>query len=345
MAIGAGARVILISPTGERMEYTIRLHFWATNKVTEYEALIHGLRIASEFGARCLFVRGNSELVVSRVMKEVSCHDSKMAAYCSEVWKLKERFDGLELHHILRRDNLAADSLAKIASSRGPTPLGVFINGAHKQLTGTAGKAEPTQAVEHHHDLEATSPTDIMMIGRAVADTRTDWTAPFIEFLAWGNLLDDPTEARCLARCCKSYMIIGDVLYKHSTSGILQRCIPGRRCNNSCRKLTWESADITQCPEHWLGRSFNKAFIGSQWLLTLSKSCEAMRDVRMTNALTYIGATNHTVNVALHDLGAQPAQAIQEGALGLHPSAGDNRQVHQVDRCEAHSGSKIQRRV
>jgi hypothetical protein len=55
-------------------------------------------------------------------MKEASCHDSKMAAYRDEVQKLEERFDGLELHHILRRDNLATDSLAKIASSWGPAP-------------------------------------------------------------------------------------------------------------------------------------------------------------------------------------------------------------------------------
>jgi ribonuclease HI len=49
---------------GERMEYAIRLHFQATNNVTEYEALIHGLRIASELGAHRLFVRGDSELVI-----------------------------------------------------------------------------------------------------------------------------------------------------------------------------------------------------------------------------------------------------------------------------------------
>ena len=45
-----------------------------------------------------------------------------MAAYYDEVWKLEERFDGLELHHILKRDNLATDSLAKIASSQGVAP-------------------------------------------------------------------------------------------------------------------------------------------------------------------------------------------------------------------------------
>ena len=55
-------------------------------------------------------------------MKEASCCDGKMVAYCDEVQKLEERFIGLELHHILKWDNLATDSLAKIASSRGPVP-------------------------------------------------------------------------------------------------------------------------------------------------------------------------------------------------------------------------------
>ena len=65
-----GGRVVLISPTEDRMEYTIQLHFWATNNVVEYEALIHGLKIASELGALHLFIRGDSELVVNQVMKE-----------------------------------------------------------------------------------------------------------------------------------------------------------------------------------------------------------------------------------------------------------------------------------
>ena len=65
MAVGAGVGVVLISSIGDRMYYAIRLHFRATNNVAEYEALIHGLRIASELNARHLFVKGDSELVVS----------------------------------------------------------------------------------------------------------------------------------------------------------------------------------------------------------------------------------------------------------------------------------------
>ena len=51
MALGSGARVVLISPDGSRLRYVIRLHFLASNNITEYEALINGLRIAVELGA------------------------------------------------------------------------------------------------------------------------------------------------------------------------------------------------------------------------------------------------------------------------------------------------------
>lgn len=56
MAIGIRARVILVSPIGDRMEYAIRLHFHSTYNVAEYEALIHGLRIASELSVRHLLM-------------------------------------------------------------------------------------------------------------------------------------------------------------------------------------------------------------------------------------------------------------------------------------------------
>ena len=50
-------------------------------------------------------------------MKESSCHDAKMVAYYQEVRWLEDRFDGLELNHIPRRLNEAADALAKAASA------------------------------------------------------------------------------------------------------------------------------------------------------------------------------------------------------------------------------------
>jgi hypothetical protein len=50
MKIGAGVGFIFISPLGVHMRYVIRLHFAASNNVTEYEALIVGLCIAVKLG-------------------------------------------------------------------------------------------------------------------------------------------------------------------------------------------------------------------------------------------------------------------------------------------------------
>jgi len=34
-------------------------------------------------------------------MKESTYQNVRMEAYCVEVWKLEEKFDSIELHHIL----------------------------------------------------------------------------------------------------------------------------------------------------------------------------------------------------------------------------------------------------
>ena len=61
-------------------------------------------------------------------MKESSCHNAKMAAYCREVHQLEDKFDGLNLNHILRHLNEAADALAKTVFGREPMPIGVFAS-------------------------------------------------------------------------------------------------------------------------------------------------------------------------------------------------------------------------
>jgi len=56
-------------------------------------------------------------------MKASSCHDPKMEAYCKELHRLEDKFHGLELVHIARRYNEAADELAKVASTRGTVDI------------------------------------------------------------------------------------------------------------------------------------------------------------------------------------------------------------------------------
>jgi len=126
MKTGAGAGLLFISPLGEHMRYVIRLHFPASNNMAEYEPLLSGLHITIELGVKLLDVRGDSQLVVNQVMKESSCHDPKMEAYCNAVRRLEDKFNGLELNHVPRKYNEDADELAKIASGWTTVPPNIF---------------------------------------------------------------------------------------------------------------------------------------------------------------------------------------------------------------------------
>jgi ribonuclease HI len=122
MKTGAGAGLLFISPLGKHLRYVMRLHFPTSNNMAEYEALVNGLHIAIELGVRRLDARGDSQLVIDQVMKNSHCRDLKMEAYCDEVWRLEDKFYGLELNHVARRYNETADELAKIASGRTTVP-------------------------------------------------------------------------------------------------------------------------------------------------------------------------------------------------------------------------------
>jgi hypothetical protein len=49
---GAGAGVLFISPQGIDLKYVLQIHYKASNNGAEYEALIHGLRIAVSLGIK-----------------------------------------------------------------------------------------------------------------------------------------------------------------------------------------------------------------------------------------------------------------------------------------------------
>ena len=121
MKKGADVGLVFVSPLGVRMRYMVRIHFPSSNNVAEYEAFINGLRIAIEFQVLAEFIAEWTEVqmppaVVDQVMKELSCHNAKIASYCREVHQLEDKFDGLVPNHILRCLNEVADALAKAAS-------------------------------------------------------------------------------------------------------------------------------------------------------------------------------------------------------------------------------------
>ena len=127
MRTGLGAGVVLTSPKGDKLKYVLQVHFAASNNVAEYEALIHGLRLAKELGIRRILCYGDSDLVVQQSSGDWDAKDANMASYRFLVQQLSGYFDGCEFLHVPRNDNEQADALARIGSTRQAIPAGVAL--------------------------------------------------------------------------------------------------------------------------------------------------------------------------------------------------------------------------
>jgi ribonuclease HI len=129
---GLGAGVILTSPKGDKLQYVLQMHFRASNNVAEYEALVHGLKLAKEIGIRRILCFGDSDLVVHQVSREWDIKDANMASYHFYVQQLCGFFEGCEFHHVPRANNDEADRLSKIGSTKQDIPAGVSLEIIHK---------------------------------------------------------------------------------------------------------------------------------------------------------------------------------------------------------------------
>jgi len=62
---GAGALIFFISPNKDKLCYVLRILFPASNNVAEYDACLHGIRLALELRVKRLYVYGDSALVIN----------------------------------------------------------------------------------------------------------------------------------------------------------------------------------------------------------------------------------------------------------------------------------------
>jgi ribonuclease HI len=124
---GLGAGIVLISPKEDKLLYVLQIHFTASNNVAEYEALVHGLKLAKEIGIRRILCFGDSDLVVHQVSGDWDANDTNMASYRFYVQQLCGFFEGCEFHHIPRANHDKADQLSKICSTRQAIPAEVSL--------------------------------------------------------------------------------------------------------------------------------------------------------------------------------------------------------------------------
>ena len=178
--------------------------------MAEYEALLSGLRIAIKLGVKCLDVRGDSQLVIDQVMKESSCHDPKMEAYCNTLRHLEDKFDGLELNHVPRKYNEDADELTKIASRRTTVPPNIFARDIAKPSIDFKDPAEPgpsnaespggnpsteePEAMDTDFETSSMDETEAMEIDEAPLSQ--DWCDQYLDWINRGVLPSDRAQAR-----------------------------------------------------------------------------------------------------------------------------------------------------
>jgi len=69
---GNGAGVMIISPNKKQYLISIKLQFWCTNNIAEYEACILGLEAALELNIKKIEVYGDSILIIFQVKKRMA---------------------------------------------------------------------------------------------------------------------------------------------------------------------------------------------------------------------------------------------------------------------------------
>jgi ribonuclease HI len=221
---GASARVLLISPTGEKIKYVLQIFWKVSNNKAEYETLLHGLRLIASLGIKRLLVCGDSVVVINQVNKFWDRNKENMDAYCLEVRKLENKFYGLEFHHVVCDNNVAADVLSKLGSTRAQVPVGVFIYELHAPSI-----PEPAPTTTDPAPLPAGQ--EVMMID-------LDWRQPFIDYIREQKVPMDKTLAEQLIRRAKSYVLVGDKLYRRvATSGVLMKCVPREEGKDILKKI------------------------------------------------------------------------------------------------------------
>jgi ribonuclease HI len=274
---GARAGVVLISPQGDKLKYVLRMSFpQDSNNKAEYEALLHGMKMAKACGATRLKIFGDSNLVVQQVMNRRDAISDNMTAYRNLYYYLEGTFDGCEVSHVSRASNEEADNLANIGFQCLPIPPGVFWEeiverSIKHNKTLTAGEPGQHPTIGSGDGKPGTGstiePEEVMMIEET-------WMQPYLAYMINKALPEDTVEAKRIIRRSKAFVVLQGKLYKKIITGVLQRCITPQEGQDILRDI---HAGV--CGHHTSSRAIAaKAFrAGFYWLTTIENAKEIVR--------------------------------------------------------------------
>jgi hypothetical protein len=105
-----------------------------------------------------------------------------------------------------------------------------------------------------------------------------DWRQPFIDYLSEQKVPSDKNLAEQLIRRAKSYVLVGDKLYRRgASSGVLMKCVPDKKARTSWMRSTRASTATTRPLTRWSARPFDELSIGPQPWATPKNSSEGAK--------------------------------------------------------------------
>ncbi|XP_050233204.1 uncharacterized protein LOC126681693 [Mercurialis annua] len=173
-----------------------------TSQGAEYEALIFGLEILAELGAKTINVKGDSLLVIKQVTREFKCESELQVRYCNKAKHLIEGFQDRRIEYTERADNGVANDLAQ-HGSRYKTNLHLDTIERDMLNLHTGGIT-----------------IDERKFSAYQLDVNQDWR---IEILSWFEKPDHTN--RRLRTLALNYEVLAGDLYKKGFEGLLFRCI------------------------------------------------------------------------------------------------------------------------
>ncbi|XP_057756163.1 uncharacterized protein LOC130975374 [Arachis stenosperma] len=192
-----GAGIILESPIGVVYEQSVRFEFPISNNQAEYEALIGGLTLAAEVGARRLEVCSDSQVVTSQVNGSYQAKDPLLQKHLEKVKSLSQKFEEVTVQHVPRERNTRADLLSKLASTKPGEGNRSLIQGMTR---------EPAIALH-------------------ITTLSSSWLDPITNFLEHGQIPGDEKDATKLRREAAKYAVIQGQLFRKGLSQPLLKCL------------------------------------------------------------------------------------------------------------------------
>jgi ribonuclease HI len=111
---GAEATAILVSPSGIKLRYAVRLQFHneaykCTNNIAEYEAILLGLHKLRAIRIQTCTLRTDSKVITGQIEKECITRDPTLERYLALIRRMEWYFKGFTVEHIKKTKNVEAD--------------------------------------------------------------------------------------------------------------------------------------------------------------------------------------------------------------------------------------------